>query len=71
MYKNKICVNTFSEARNFVLKTERDEFMMERKKKKNSSAYLAICCCALIVAIVGYANRMSLKENEEKKEQTA
>lgn len=67
MYKNKICVNTFSEARNFVLKTERDEFMMERKKKKNSSAYFAICCCALIVAIVGYANRVSLKESEEEK----
>lgn len=66
MYKNKKSVNTFSEARNIVLKTERDEFMMERKKKKNSGAYLAICCCALIVAIVGYANRMSLKENEEK-----
>lgn len=67
MYNNKKSVNTFSEARNIVLKTERDEFMMERKKKKkNGGAYLAICCCALIVAIVGYANRMSLKENEEK-----
>ena len=67
MYKNKKTVNTFSEARNIVLKTERDEFMMERKKKKNGGAYLAICCCALIVAIVGYANRVSLKENEEEK----
>ena len=30
--------------------------------------YLAICCCALIVAIVGYANRLSLEEDapEEK-----
>lgn len=66
MYNNKKSVNTFSEARNIVLKTERDEFMMERKKKKkNGGAYLAICCCALIVAIVGYANRMSLKEDEE------
>ena len=36
---------------------------MERKrKKKNSGAYLAICCCAVIVAIVGYANRLSLEE---------
>ncbi len=68
MYNNKKSVNTFSEARNIVLKTERDEFMMERKKKKkNGGAYIAICCCALIVAIVGYANRMSLKENEEEK----
>lgn len=30
--------------------------------------YLAICCCVVIVAIVGYANRLSLKEDapEEK-----
>ena len=34
MYNNKKSVNTFSEARNIVLKTERDEFMIERKKKK-------------------------------------
>lgn len=68
MYNNKKSVNTLSEARNIVLKTERDEFMMERKKKKkNGGAYLAICCCALIVAIVGYAGRMSLQENEEEK----
>ena len=33
MYNNKILVNTFIEARNFVLKTERDELNMERKKK--------------------------------------
>lgn len=67
MYNNEKSVNTFSEARNIVLKTERDEDMIERKKKKNSGAYLAICCCALIVAIVGYANRVSLKENQEEK----
>ena len=68
MYNNKKSVNTFSEARNIVLKTERDEFNMERKKKKkNGGAYLAICCCALIVAIVGYASRMSLQENDEEK----
>lgn len=68
MYNNKKSVNTFSKARNIVLKTERDEFNMERKKKKkNGGAYLAICCCALIVAIVGYASRMSLQENEEEK----
>ncbi len=41
--------------------------MERKKKKKNGGAYLAICCCALIVAIVGYANRVSLKENEEEK----
>lgn len=67
MYNNKNIVNTFSEARNIVLKTERDEFNMQTKKKKNGGAYIAICCCALIVAIVGYANRMSLKESEEEK----
>jgi len=65
MYNNKKSVNTFIEARNIVLKTERDEFMMERKKKKNGGAYIAICCCALIVAIVGYANRISLKESQD------
>lgn len=38
---------------------------MERKKKKSGGVYIAICSCALIVAIVGYAGRMSLKENEK------
>lgn len=41
--------------------------MERKKKKKNGGVYLAICCCALIVAIVGYANRVSLKESEEEK----
>ena len=36
---------------------------MERKKKKEGGGfYIAICCCALIIAAVGYANRLSLKE---------
>lgn len=39
--------------------------MERKKKKKNGGAYLAVCCCALVVAIVGYANRMSLNESEE------
>ena len=38
---------------------------MDRKKKKNGGAYLAICSCAVIVALVGYAGRMSLKEKDE------
>ncbi len=39
---------------------------MERKKKnKNGGLYLAICSCLVIVAMVGYAGRMSLEESEE------
>lgn len=39
---------------------------MERKKKgKSGGLYLAICSCLVIVAMVGYAGRMSLKESEE------
>lgn len=68
MYNNKILVNTFIEARNIVLKTERDEFNMERnKKKKHGGVYLAICSCALIIAMVGYAGRVSLEDAEEEK----
>lgn len=40
--------------------------MERKKKKKNNGVYIAICCSALIVAMVGYANRISLKESEEK-----
>lgn len=44
---------------------------MERKKKKEGSGfYIAICCCIVIIAAVGYANRISLKE-EENTEQIA
>ncbi len=42
---------------------------MDRKKKKEGGGiYIAICCCVLIIAIVGYANRLSLKDSgtEEK-----
>lgn len=39
--------------------------MERKKKKKNSSVYIAICSCALIVAIVGYAGRLSMEEAEE------
>lgn len=36
---------------------------MERKKKKEAGKfYIAVLCCAVIVAIVGYANRMSVKQ---------
>lgn len=39
---------------------------MERKKRgKNGGLYLAICSCLVIVAMVGYAGRISLKESEE------
>lgn len=39
---------------------------MERKKKKEGSGiYIAICCCVVIIAIVGYANRISLKDDTE------
>jgi len=41
---------------------------MEKKKKKgNGGVYIAICSCAVIVAMVGYAGRLSLTENEEEK----
>ncbi len=37
---------------------------MERKKKKERSGfYIALCSCAVIVAIAGYASRMSLTED--------
>lgn len=39
---------------------------MERNKRgKNGGLYLAICSCLVIVAMVGYAGRISLKESEE------
>ena len=39
---------------------------MERKKRGRSGGlYLAICSCLVIVAMVGYAGRISLKESEE------
>lgn len=39
---------------------------MERKKRKEGSGiYIAICCCVVIIAIVGYANRISLKDEAE------
>lgn len=39
---------------------------MERKKQsKNGGLYLALCSALVIVAMVGYAGRMSLKENQE------
>lgn len=42
--------------------------LMERKKKKHGGGvYLAVCCCALVVAMVGYANRLSLEEAPEEK----
>ena len=41
---------------------------MERKRKQSNGAYLAICCCAMIVAIVGYANRLSLEEETKPEE---
>ena len=42
---------------------------MERKKKKDvSKFYIAVLCCAVIIAIVGYANRVSLKEETPTKE---
>ena len=66
MYNNKILVNTFIEARNIVLKTERDELNMERKKKKkHAGVYLTICSCAVIIAMVGYAGRISMEEPQE------
>lgn len=37
--------------------------MERRKKKQNGGLYLAICCSIVIVAMVGYANRLSLKED--------
>lgn len=37
---------------------------MERKKKKDRSGfYIALCSCAVIVAIAGYASRISLTED--------
>ncbi|MDD6213645.1 MAG: M23 family metallopeptidase [Firmicutes bacterium] len=40
---------------------------MERKKEKGGSGfYIAICCCLVIIAIVGYANRMSDRPEPER-----
>lgn len=38
--------------------------MERQRKKKSNGAYIAICSCVLIVALVGYANRLSLEENK-------
>lgn len=42
---------------------------MERKRKKNGGLYLALCSCAVIVAMVGYASRMSMTEKEDKQDE--
>lgn len=68
MYNNQNSANTFSEKHILFKNMKGMNFDMERKKKsKNSGVYIAVCSCALIVAIVGYANRLSLKEPEKEK----
>lgn len=45
---------------------------MERKKKKEGGGfYIAICCCVVIIAAVGYANRLSLKDDIQEERNVA
>lgn len=37
------------------------------KKKDGAGLYIAICCCILVIALIGYANNLAQKNEEEER----